>query len=414
MSFKILKKSEKSAARAGILKTLHGEIKTPFFMPIATRASVKSLTSEEIKKLGSQIILSNTYHLFLKPGLKVLKKSGGLHKFMDWPGPILTDSGGFQVFSLDAKAQRRESVKTQNDSLVKISPKGVEFKSVYDGSKHLFTPKKVLEIQKIIGSDIRMVLDVCSPAKCSKKQAEKDLAITLKWAAESIKYHARINSSPAVGLMEKNTPVKLLQKLTTNPKQRNLSSAINQPLLFGIVQGALYKGLRLKSVKELSAMNFDGYAIGGLAVGESVTEMYKVLDYTVPELPANKPHYLMGVGYPEQIVESVKRGIDMFDCVIPTREARHGRLYSFKSSIINNRSLFYKTINIKSNKFAADTSPINSKSKFIELRNYSKAYLRHLFSVKEPLALRLSTLNNLEFYLKLMKEIRLQIKENKL
>ena len=349
-------------ARLGELKTRHGVIQTPFFMPIATRGSVKALTADDLRELKAQIVLANTYHLFLKPGLKVLKKAGGLHKFMDWPGPILTDSGGFQVFSLKDK-------NNSQSGLVKLNAKGVEFKSVYDGSRHLFTPKKVLEIQAVIGSDIRMVLDVCSPARSSKNRAAKDLSLTLKWAAQSRKQKTKA-------------------------------------LVFGIVQGALHKDLRLKSASELVKLNFDGYAVGGLAVGESVREMYEVLDYTVPELPENKPHYLMGVGYPEQIIEAVKRGIDMFDCVIPTREARHGRLY-----LPNSKG--YTTVNIKAEKFARDASPINAKSELKELRHYSKAYLRHLFSVGEPLALRLSTLNNLEFYLKLMSSIRREIKLNK-
>ena len=377
MSFKIIKNSQKSSARLGILKTKHGVIKTPFFMPIATRGSVKSLTSADLKKLGAPIILGNSYHLYLKPGLKIIKKSGDLHQFINWNGPILTDSGGFQAFSLSDKEQGRSY--KDHGSLVKITDKGVEFRSVYDGSKHLFTPNSVVKMQQAFGSDIMMVLDVCSPSKCSKKRAEKDLVITLKWARESLKSRLEARSSK----------------------------------LFAIVQGALYKDLRLKSVEKLSGMDFDGYAVGGLAVGESPTEMYKVLDYTVPELPQNKPHYLMGVGYPEQIIESVKRGIDMFDCVIPTREARHGRLYFHSSSIIAHRS-FYRTINIKSEKYAKDTSPINIHSKLSELREYSKAYLRHLFNVNEPLALRLATLNNLEFYLNLMAEIREAIKNNKL
>jgi len=370
MSFKLVKKSSKSEARLGSLQTKHGLIKTPFFMSIATRGSVKALTTEDIKKLGGQIILSNTYHLYLKPGLEILKKAGGLHKFMNWPGPILTDSGGFQVFSLKDKHNTQ--------GLVKLSDKGVEFKSVYDGSKHFFTPKKVLEIQKIIGSDIRMVLDVCSPAKCAKLQAEKDLELTLKWAEESAKL-----------------------------KGTNFQ-------IFGIVQGALYKDLRLKSVEKLIKLNFNGYAVGGLAVGESPEEMYQVLDYTCPALPESKPRYLMGVGYPEQIIESVKRGIDMFDCVIPTREARHGRLYfrNHRYSLTNPK--FYTAVNIKGEKFSQDISAINAKSKFSELRNLSKSYLRHLFSVQEPLAIRLATLNNLEFYLNLMAEIRQDIKNNKL
>ena len=390
--FKLIKKSTKSQARLGILTTSRGKIQTPFFMPIATRGSVKSLTSEDIKKLGAQIVLGNTYHLYLKPGLKVLKKAKGLHQFMNWQGPILTDSGGFQVFSLDAKTQKREDAKARNKNLVKVTNKGVEFRSVYDGSKHLFTPSSVIKTQQIFGSDIMMVLDQCVANPCSYEKAKEAMERTLKWAEQSFKIQD--------------------------------SSFQGRSKLFGIVQGSLYKDLRIKCAQELSKMNFsvkggpvsgwDGYAVGGLAVGEDPKEMYQVLDYTVPELPEDKPHYLMGVGYPEQIIESVKRGIDMFDCVIPTREARHGRLYvrNPKFQIPNNK--FYSTINIKAEKFSKDISPINPNSKLPELREYSKSYLRHLFNVNESLALRLATLNNLEFYLSLMSEIRLAIKDDKL
>jgi len=404
MAFILLKTSKKTQARLGILKTAHGQIQTPFFMPIATKGSVKALRSEDIKKLGAEIILTNTYHLFFKPGRRILKKAGGIHGLMDWAGPVLTDSGGYQVFSLGGHKDYPPTLKPRQAGggavkpLVKITEQGAEFRSVYDGSKHLFTPKKVLKIQTDINSDIRMILDVCSPSKCSHAQAEKDLNITLRWA--------KISQTAHVGA-QYVTPGR------GKPKY----------LLFGIVQGALFKDLRLKSVEELIKMDFAGYAIGGLAVGESVSEMYKVLDYAAPALPADKPRYLMGVGYPEQIAESVKRGIDMFDCVIPTREARHGRLYLWtkqakaglsSADVFKKGKGFYKTINITSAEFAEDFTPINPKSKLPELRNYTKAYLRHLFSAGEPLALRLATLNNVEFYLDLMAKIRQAIKAGKL
>jgi len=353
----------------GTLNTRHGKIPTPFFMPIATQGVVKNISVQELEKAGADIVLANTYHLYFKPGQKTLKKAKGLHNLMNWQGPMLTDSGGFQVFSLAHKLVKNKK------PLVKIIKQGVYFQSVYDGSKHLFTPKKVLEIQKDIGSDIRMVLDICSPAKCSKKQAASDLAITLDWARAAKKNKSRDKS-----------------------------------LLFGIVQGALFEDLRKESVEELLKLNFNGYAIGGLAVGEETEEMYQVLDYTVPRLPENKPRYLMGVGYPEQIVEAVKRGVDMFDCVIPTREARHGRLYYFKKR----KQLEYLTINIKLEKFSRDLKLINPGSVFPELRQYTRAYLRHLFSINEPLAMRLATLNNLEFYLNWMKKIRENIRQGRL
>jgi len=374
--FQIRKKSKKSQARLGLLKVPRGGIETPVFMPIATQGAIKNLTTFELEKIKTQIILGNAYHLFFKPGLEVLKKAGGFNNFINWPGPVLTDSGGFQVFSLANKLPGNQA-SINRKPLVKITEKGVHFQSVYDGSWHLFTPEKVLQIQKIIGSDIRMVLDICSPSKCSKEQAKADLDITIEWARLAKKHQAKDKS-----------------------------------LLFGIVQGALYKDLRLKSVKELVDLNFDGYAIGGLAVGETPREMYKVLDFTVSGLPENKPRYLMGVGYPEQIIEAVKRGIDMFDCVIPTREARHGRLYYFKNN--NHISMDYYTEILTNEKFKNNYKPININSILPELREYSKAYLRHLFNVNEPLALRLATLNNLEFYGNLMTRIRRAILEDKL
>jgi queuine tRNA-ribosyltransferase len=359
--FTIVKKSKNSHARTGILKTKHGEINTPFFMPIATKGAVKSLTADDIRRLKAQIILSNTYHQLLRPGLSILKKAKGLHKFMDWQGPMLTDSGGFQVFSL-AKIR-------------KILPHGVKFRSHIDGKEFLLTPKKALEVQEVIGSDIRMVLDVCAPYPCARKAALDALIKTSAWARESKEFESK--------------------------KKKHL--------IFAIVQGSVYEDLRKQSAKELVELDFDGYAIGGLAVGESGKEMMKVLSYTVPELPEKKPHYLMGVGYPEQIVQSVTLGIDMFDCVIPTREARHGKLYFWK----NRNKLsgkFYSAEAITKKKFTKDLSPINKVSKLPELKNYTKAYLHHLFKTQEPLGIRLATLNNVEFYLELMNSIRREIK----
>lgn len=368
--YTIYKKSIISQARRGLLKTNHGKIETPFFMPIATKAAVKTLTTQDIKRLSPQILLSNTYHLFLRPGMEVLEKSSGLHKFMNWSGPILTDSGGFQVFSL-------AGTKTRKGNLVKVRESGVEFSSHIDGSRHFFTPEKVLEIQKIIGSDIAMLLDVCTANPAEFSQAEKDVALTLAWAEISQKHRKE------------------------------------DQLTFAIVQGSTYKDLRIKCARKLKEMNWDGYAIGGLAVGETDREMYKVLDYIVPELPEDKPRYLMGVGRPENIIEAVKKGIDMFDCVIPTREARHGRLYIWQSDDISKPD-FYKTIIVTNQEYKFNFNPINKTSALVELREYSLAYLNHLFSVGEFLAQRLATLNNLEFYLELMKKIRQSIDDTRL
>lgn len=359
--FRLIKKSQKSKARLGTLKTAHGSLATPFFMPIATKAAVKNLNTEEIRQLGSPIILSNTYHLYLTPGMEVMKKAGGLHKFMDWPGAILTDSGGFQVFSL-SKIRR-------------VLPNGVEFRSHLDGSKHLLTPKKVLEIQKIIGSDIAMILDVCPPSIASHKEVSEAVAITTKWAKEARR---------VIGLKE-----------FIKDKQ----------LRFAIIQGGIFEDLRIKSLQDLVELDFDGYAVGGLAVGETNKEMYQVLDYLAPQMPDNKPRYLMGVGTPENIVEAVRRGIDMFDCVIPSREARHGRLYLQVKSGFGRG--FYETINITNAKYKNDFSPINKST----LKSYSKAYLHHLFKTGEPLGMRLATINNVGFYLKLMENIRKHIKK---
>jgi queuine tRNA-ribosyltransferase len=359
--YKLLKSSNKSKSRLGTLKTAHGTIDTPFFMPIATKGAVKNLTTKEVGDLGAQIILSNTYHLYLQPGLEILKKQGGLHKMMGWDGPILTDSGGFQVFSLS--------------KIRKIMEHGCEFQSHIDGSKHTLTPKKVLEIQKIIGSDIAMILDVCPGSRESKKKVLEAVERTTAWAKDAKKYKKVLSS-----------------------KQK----------MFGIVQGGLYKDLRLKSLKELVDLKFDGYAIGGLAVGETAKEMYGVLDYLVDEMPSDKPRYLMGVGTPENIVEAVKRGVDMFDCVIPTREARHGRLYIRKKKGLEKG--FYETINISNAKFKNDTKPVNNTN----LKQYTRGYLHHLFKTKESLGLRLATLNNLNFYLTMMSDIRSEINKGKL
>jgi queuine tRNA-ribosyltransferase len=366
--FKLIKSSNKSQARIGVLTTAHGSINTPFFMPIATKAAIKSLTVKEVKDLGAEIILSNTYHNYLRPGLQVFKKFGNLHKFMDCPLPILTDSGGYQVFSLS----KMREIKGEN----------ITFTSYLDGSKHVLNPKKVIDIQVALGSDIMMVLDECVGLPSTKEKITQALERTSDWALKAYNYK------------------KVLEKKNKKVKKQ---------LLFGIVQGGDDKELRERSVQELSKIAFDGFAVGGLAVGESNETMYQVLDYTVPLLPKDKPRYLMGVGYPENILNAVKKGIDMFDCVIPTREARHGRLYLWKHKDLNKKN-FYETIQITNARFAGDLTPINNTN----LKQYSRGYLHHLFKSQEPLALRLATLNNLAFYLDLMKEIRDGIKQNKI
>ena len=365
--YRILKKSKKSKARLGLLHTAHGSIKTPFFMPIATKAAIKGLTINEVEDLGAEIILSNTYHNYLKPGLQTFKKFKGLHNFMQTTLPILTDSGGYQVFSLA--------------NLRKIKGDNIEFKSHLDGSQHILNPQKVIDIQVALHSDIMMVLDECVALPSTRAKSLLALERTTKWAQISLIYKKKLEKK---------------------------NKAIKKQLLFAIVQGADYKDLRLRSAQELVKMNFAGYAIGGLAVGESNDIMYKVLDYTVPNLPETKPRYLMGIGYPENIIAAVQKGIDMFDCVIPTREARHGKLYIRTKRTLKNK--FYKTININNSKFKNDKTSINNTN----IKEYSKSYLHHLFKMNESLGLRLATLNNLEFYLKLMKDIRIDLKDNKL
>ena len=373
-NYKIIKKSKKSKARLGKLKTAHGEIKTPFFMTVATQGAVKHIATEEMRILKSQILLSNTYHLMLRPGEKEIKKMGGLHKFMNWDGPILTDSGGFQVFSLAGNKNKN------GQSLVKLTSDGVEFKSFVNGQKFYLTPEKSFSIQRDLGVDIAVCLDECVALPASREYVEKSVELTTHWAKKTKKYYNRLKG--------------------------------NKPLLHAVVQGGIDRELRLKSLRELVDIGFDGYNIGGLSVGETSEEMYKVLDYLVPEMPDNKPRYLMGVGYPDNIVEGVKRGVDMFDCVIPTREGRHGRLFVWKRNDL--KKGFYESLSITNNKFANDKKPINFKSKLPMLRNLSKAYLNYLFKIKEPLGQRLASLNNVEFYLELTERIRRGIKNNEL
>lgn len=377
--YKLLHRSRYSKARRGVLKTAHGQLPTPFFMPVATQGTVKYVSTDDVRTLGFPIILSNTYHLMLRPGEKQVKRLGGLHSFMNWQGAILTDSGGFQVFSLASNRTKT------GKSLVRLSRKGVEFKSYIDGSSHMLTPERSLQIQTDLGVDIAVCLDECVALPTTRKYLEHSVNLTTDWAQRTKVY---------------------LEKM----KGR-------KPLVFAVVQGGTEKDLRLRSAKELVELDFDGYNIGGLAVGESITEMYRVLDYTLPALPYNKPRYLMGVGYPENIIEGVKRGIDMFDCVIPTREGRHGRLFGQKKQSSDNikkllrskkqaTSSFYETMTITNQRFKNDRRMINPASVFPELRNFSRAYLHYLFKINEPLGQRLATLNNLEYYHYLLAIIR--------
>ncbi len=427
--FQIIKKDKNSAKRVGTLKTRRGVIKTPVFMPIATKGAVKNLTSEELKELGAEIILGNTYHLWLRPGDKLIKKSGGLQNFMKWPGPILTDSGGYQVFSLGNKRwesgarpiaslstthaspahglrpERRSSFGARprpEGSMAKITDEGVEFRDPFDGKKYFMTPEKSIEIQLNLGSDILMVLDECSPYPYSFEQAKAAVKRTTDWAKRCKKYFEK-----------------------TKKKER--------PLLFGIIQGGIYEDLRQQSAREILEIGFDGYAIGGVAVGEPREYLKKILKWVLPLLPENKPRYLMGLGRPEEIIEAVESGIDMFDCVIPTREARHGRIYLYSSTkrspeFIEGRARgevfnssrcsrpgenartikpdFYETFQIDKSQFAKDFRPLDENCSCFTCRNFSRAYLCHLFKTGEALGMRLATIHNLKFYLELMEKLR--------
>lgn len=358
MKFSVHHKDKNSKARVGELLTSHGKIKTPIFMPVGTQGTVKAVTQKVLEtEIKAEIVLSNTYHLYLRPGTKIIEQAGGLHKFMNWNLPILTDSGGFQVFSLS--------------ELRKIKKEGVEFRSHLDGSKHFFTPKIVIEIQRSIGSDIIMPLDECTPFPCEYEYALKSKNLTSEWAI--LNKEAFDSTNPLYG---------------------------HEQYLFGIIQGSVYKDLREASAKDLLKLDFDGYAIGGLAVGEATETMYDITDFTTDFMPENKPRYLMGVGRPENILEAIARGIDMFDCVMPTRNARNAYLFT-SAGIVSMRNAAYKD----------DFTPLDENCSCYTCKNYSKAYLRHLFNAKEILALELATIHNLSFYLNLIRESRQKIIE---
>ena len=354
MQFEILKSDKNSSARLGKCHTAHGVFHTPAFMAVGTQGTVKALTPEDLREMGAEIILSNTYHLYLRPGHERIRRLGGLHRFMHWDYPLLTDSGGFQVFSLN--------------SLVKISEEGVQFQSHLDGSRHEITPEKTVEIQEALGADIIMCLDDCTPYPASHEEAERSLEFTLNWSQRCKGSHHRGDQA-----------------------------------LFGIVQGGMYPDLRNRSVEALREMGFDGYAIGGLSVGESKEKMVEVVSQTVPLLPPDQPRYLMGVGTPFDIVQAVQQGVDMFDCVLPTRNARNGMLFTRAGRLV-----------IKNARYADDEGPIDPGCFCYTCRNYSRAYLRHLYLAEEILAMRLNTIHNLRFYLTFMGEIRQAMAEDRL
>lgn len=355
VTYRLIKTDKHTGARLGEITTPHGTFETPMFMPVGTLATVKSMAPEELKEMGAGIILSNTYHLWLRPGEDIVEEAGGLHKFMNWDQPILTDSGGFQVFSL-----------SQNRT---IEEEGVHFRSHLDGSKLFLSPEKAIQIQNKLGSDIMMSFDECPPFDESYDYVKKSMERTTRWAERGMQAHQKWD----------------------------------QQGLFGIVQGAGYKDLRIQHAKELAGMDFSGYSIGGLSVGEPKNEMLKVLDYTTPLLPENKPRYLMGVGTPDSLVEGVMRGIDMFDCVLATRIARNGTTMTSQGRIV-----------IKNAKYAHDFGPLDPKCGCYACRNYSRAYLRHLLRTDELFGLRLTSYHNLYFLINLMKNVREAIRNDSL
>ena len=354
ITYELLHVDKNSGARRGVVHTPHGDIQTPVFMPVGTQATVKAMTPEELKEIEAQIILSNTYHLYLRPGNKLVKEAGGLHEFMRWDRPILTDSGGFQVFSLGP--------------LRKITEEGVEFKSYLDGSKHFLSPEAVMEIENDLGADIIMAFDECCPYPSTYEYTKNSMERTTRWAKRCKEAHSRSDQG-----------------------------------LFGIIQGGFYKDLRKESVEQLTKIDFPGYAIGGISVGEPKEEFLDILKYTAPLMPENKPRYLMGVGSPDYLVEAALAGIDMCDCVLPTRIARNGTAMTWQGKkVIRNAS------------YARDFTTLDKKCDCYACKNYTKAYIHHLIKNKEILGVRLLSIHNLRFLTKLMERVRIEIEHDNL
>ena len=355
VTYELLHIDKSTGARRGIVHTPHGDIQTPVFMPVGTQATVKSMTPEELKEIGAQIILSNTYHLYLRPGHEIVKQAGGLHKFMNWNRPILTDCGGFQVFSLS--------------DLRTISEDGVEFRSHLDGSKHFFSPEKVMEIEEALGADIIMSFDECVKYPETYEYTKNSMERTTRWARRCKEAH-------------KNT---------------------DKQALFGIIQGGFYENLREKSAKDLIELDFPGYAIGGISVGEPKEEFLKMLYYTTPLMPENKPRYLMGVGTPDYLIEAAIAGIDMCDCVLPTRIARNGTAMTWNGKVVVRNATYEK-----------DWGPIDSECDCYACKNYTRAYIRHLIKANEILGVRLLSIHNIYFLTKLMERVRIEIEHDNL
>ena len=426
MFFEITHSDKHSQARTGVIHTAHGDIETPVFMPVGTQATVKSLDSADIENLGAQIILANTYHLHLRPGEDLIADFGGLHKFMNWNHPILTDSGGFQVFSL-GNAIRKSGLSGNPDSnshekLAEIDDDGVTFHSHIDGSTHRFTPESAIETQHKLGADIIMAFDECTPDDADVKYTREAMNRTHRWAERCIKYH-KTKMSPLLageGRVRSGQVADSQTSSCTSPCE----GEGNKQFLFGIVQGANHKELREESARAISAMDFDGIAIGGESVGFNMEATKNILDWVNPIIPKNKPHYTMGVGFsPSDLFEIVERGVDMFDCVSPTRMARNGALFVHPQSlplvgggqegVLTKDGEKNYRININNSQFKNDTSPIDPLCTCSTCKNYSRAYINHLFKAEELLAYRLATIHNVHFFLNLMQEIRQAIKEDK-
>ena len=362
MGFSIHHQETESAARTGQIETPHGMIQTPAFMPVGTVGAVKTLDPRDLVELGAEVILSNAYHLYLRPGHEMISRMGGLHAFMGWDRPILTDSGGFQVFSLAG--------------LRKVTGDGVSFQSHIDGSRHFLSPELVIQVQEAIGADIMMTFDECVPYPSSHEASRLSLKRTQNWTRRSKEAYGR--------------------------KMIEVASDQRQAL-YGVIQGGFYEDLRKEAVSETLEIGFDGYAIGGVSVGETKSLMLEVVDQVAPMLPKHQPCYVMGVGLPEDLVECVIRGVDLFDCVMPTRHARSGWLFTSFGRII-----------IKNSQYTSDSNPIDPGCRCYTCQNFSRAYLRHLFMIQETLALRLQTIHNLHYYLRLMEDLRNAIQEDRL
>lgn len=357
--FTLHKVDKNTKARLGVVTTDHGQIESPFFMPVGTNGTVKSLTFDDLLSFDSQVLLSNTYHLFLRPGAEIIQNAGGLHEFINWQRPILTDSGGYQVFSLT--------------KLRKLSDQGVQFRSHIDGSTQFFSPESVIEFEQILGSDMMMPLDVCAPYPCERKEAEASVRMTTLWMKRSKDYFAA-----------------------------NQKNSRHKQYLFGIIQGATYEDLRHQSAQELLALDLDAYAIGGVSVGEPVKDMFETLTWLMPVMPQNKPRYFMGIGLPDQIVKAVGEGIDMFDTCIPTRFGRHGTAFTHKGKLV-----------ARNGEFAKDLRPLDEKCKCRVCQKYTRSYIRHLMNLNEITGLTLISYHNVYFYVNLMRDIRQAIKEDR-